>query len=250
MRIISLVPSLTDAVAALGAASELVAVTKYCVHGAPESAERIGGTKNPDIQRVIALRPDVVLANTEENQPEHLQRLRDAGIAVEETYPRTVRDCITLTRRLGQVVGAADRAEVLAGAIVAAIESASWPEDSPRVMALTLIWRKPWMGVGPTTYISDLLWTCGFGNVLAGFAEPYPKLDPSFVLGPDVVLLPSEPYAFGQDDLPAVADLVGDDVAMVLVDGQALTWHGPRTAQAITTFADLARHLAEVVNSG
>lgn len=244
MRIISLVPSLTDAVAVLGAAVHVVGVTRYCTDGAPDGAERIGGTKNPDVQRIIALRPDLILANTEENKPEHLDRLREAGMTVEETYPRTVRDCVTLTRRLGEVVGAQVRADRLADTLDEAIEGAVWPADTPRVMALTLVWRKPWMGVGPGTYIDDLLWTCGFGNVLSGFEEPYPTLDASFVLGPDVVLLPSEPYAFSDDDLPAVADLAGGDVPTRYVDGQALTWHGPRTAAAITTFAALARGLA------
>lgn len=244
MRIVSLVPSLTDAVAQLGAGEHLVGVTRYCTDGAPTDAGRIGGTKDPDVQRIIALRPDVVLANTEENQPAHLDRLREAGVQVEETYPRTVRDCVTLTRRLGQVLGAEATAQRLSATLVTAIEGAAWPDDVPRVMALTLVWRKPWMGVGPGTYIDDLLWTCGFGNVLSGFEDPYPKLDPSFVLGPDVALLPSEPYDFADTDLPAVADLVGADVPTRFVDGQALTWHGPRTAAAITTFGALARDLA------
>ncbi|CAN5120365.1 helical backbone metal receptor [soil metagenome] len=244
MRIISLVPSLTDAVARLGAGDGVIAVTTYCTDGVPATADRIGGTKNPDLQRIIALRPDVVLANTEENKPEHLDRLREAGVTVEETYPRTVADAAVMTRRLGEVLDRAEAAEPLATTIEEALAGAAVPTDQPRVMALTLIWRKPWMGVGPGTYADDLLWTCGFGNVLSGFDEPYPTLDPSFVLGPDVVLLPSEPYAFGDGDLGPVGDLVGAEVPTRFVDGQALTWHGPRTAQAIGTFAALARSLA------
>jgi ABC-type hemin transport system substrate-binding protein len=245
MRIISLVPSLTDAAAALGAADDLVAVTKYCTSGAPDGVERVGGTKNPDVQRIIALRPDVLLANTEENRPADLERLREAGLAVEETYPRTVADAAAMTRRLGEVLERGEAAEPLAHEVEGALaEGDAAGTDCPRVMALTLIWRKPWMGLGPQTYADDLLWQAGFGNVLSGFDEPYPTLDPSFVLGPDVVLLPSEPYAFGEDDLDAVRALVGPDATPHLVDGQALTWHGPRSASALRTFRALADRLS------
>ncbi|MGI9017131.1 MAG: helical backbone metal receptor [Euzebya sp.] len=244
MRIVSLVPSLTDAVAAMGGSDDLIAVTDYCVSGAPESAARIGGTKNPDIHQIVALRPDVVLANTEENKPEELDRLRQSGLRVEETYPRTVADAVMMTRQIGEVVGRPAAAEPLASAIEQALDQITWPQRTPRVMALTLVWRKPWMGLGPQTYADDLLWHCGFGNVCSGFEEPYPKLDPAFVLGPDVVLLPSEPYEFTQDDLTAVAELTGPEVPAHFVDGQALTWHGPRTAEALRTFSALARAAA------
>ena len=243
MRIVSLVPSLTDAIAAMGGADDLVGVTRYCINGAPDGAERIGGTKNPDVQRIIALRPDVVLANTEENRAEDLQRLRDAGVTVEETYPRSVADAARMTRRLGVVVGREDAASALADPIEEALGEIAWPASRPRVMALTLVWRKPWMGLGPGTYADDLLWQAGFANVLSGFDEPYPTLDPAFVLGADVVLLPSEPYEFAETDLEAVHGLVGRDVAARFVDGQALTWHGPRSASALRDLHALAMTL-------
>ncbi len=243
MRVVSLVPSLTDTVASLGAASTLVGVTRYCTDGAPADAERIGGTKNPDVQRVVALRPDLVLANTEENRPDDLQRLRDAGLTVEETYPRSVAQAARMVRRLGEVLDRAEQAAPLADAIDEALAAVSWPADRPRVMALTLVWRKPWMGLGPQTYADDLLWQAGFANVLSGFEDPYPTLDPSFVLGPDVVLLPSEPYAFADSDLEAVGGLVGPQVPTRFVDGQALTWHGPRSAAALLELHGLARTL-------
>ncbi len=88
MRIVSLVPSLTEAVAALGRADALVGVTRWCEIGAPDGAARIGGTKNPDVVAVVALAPDLVLANTEENRAEDLAALRAAGLAVHETFPR------------------------------------------------------------------------------------------------------------------------------------------------------------------
>lgn len=243
MRIVSLVPSATDLLATIGAGEDLVGVTTYCTDGAPEEAVRIGGTKNPSVEEVLALRPDLVVANTEENKPEQIDALREAGVAVEETYPRTVRDAITMTRRLGEVTGHEAEADRHADAIRDAIAAAEAAVPSPRVMALTLVWRRPWMGLGPDTYADDLLWTCGFGNVLSGFGERYPRLEEGLRLGADVVLLPSEPYEFGPDDRPAVAALAGE-VPTRFVDGQALTWHGPRTAAALRTFSALARELA------
>ena len=243
MRIVSLVPSATDLLATIGAGEDLVGVTRYCTDGAPDDAARIGGTKNPDVAAVVDLAPDLVVANTEENRPEDLERLREAGLTIEETYPRTVRDALTMTRRLGRVTGHEAEADRHADAIRDAIAAAEAAVPSPRVMALTLVWRRPWMGLGPDTYADDLLWTCGFGNVLSGFDDRYPRLEEGLFLGADVVLLPSEPYEFGEEDLPAVADLAGE-VPTRFVDGQALTWHGPRTAAALARFSALATELA------
>lgn len=243
MRIVSLVPSLTDAVAALGRGEDLVGVTSWCTDGAPPHAERVVGTKNPDVDRVVALAPDLVLANTEENRAEDLERLRAAGLEVEETYPRTVEQAARMIRRLGELLDARDVAEARATDVEQAAARARAAAPPVQVMALTLVWRKPWMGLGAGTYASDLLATCGFGNVLSGFAEDYPRLEEGLVLGQDVVLLPSEPYAFGPDDLPAVEALAGAGDAR-FVDGQALTWHGPRTAAALDVFSALAGELA------
>ena len=244
MRVVSLVPSTTALVAELGRADDLVGVTDFCEVGAPATAARVGGTKNPDVARIVALRPDVVLANTEENRPADLDRLRAAGLEVAESFPRTVRDSAWLAAEVGERLGAREAGLALARAIRAAAEAAATSAPAVRVMALTLIWRRPWMAVGPDTYVDDLLWTCGFANVLAGFEDRYPRVDPSFVLGADVVLLPSEPYAFSTDDLPAVRGLVGEDPTLELVDGRLLTWHGAFTVEALQTFGALARRLA------
>jgi ABC-type Fe3+-hydroxamate transport system substrate-binding protein len=246
VRVVSLVPSLTDLAAQLGVPP--VGVTGWCTDGAPADAARIGGTKNPDVQKVVALRPDVVLANTEENRAEDLDRIREAGCTVEETYPRTVPEAAAMIRRVGAVLDRAGAAEPLAAEVDAALAETAWPADRERLVALALVWRKPWMGLGPRTYASDLLERCGFANALAGWGggedADYPRLDASTAFGADVCLLPSEPYAFTDADLPAVAELVGDGVDVVLVDGQALTWHGPRSAAALRTFRALAGDLA------
>ena len=243
MRVVSLVPSTTETVAALGCAESLVGVTKYCTVGAPPSAMQVGGTKNPHLAHIIALRPDVVLANTEENRPADLDQLRAQGINVHETLPKTVPDARDVLLEIGAVLGHDDAAKTIAADIDAALDEAEQAAPAERVVALTLIWRKPWMAIGPDTYADDLLWRCGFANALSGYDDRYPKIEPGLMLGADVVLLPSEPYEFGEKDLPAVHELVPQTPAR-FVDGELLTWHGPRTAAGLRAFSALARTLA------
>jgi ABC-type Fe3+-hydroxamate transport system substrate-binding protein len=242
-RIVSIVPSLTETVAVLGLADHLVGVTTYCEVGAPDTAARIGGTKNPDVDAIVALEPTIVLANTEENRPADLEALRTAGCCVHETFPRTVAEVAPMLVELGAALDAVGAAGALADAVELATTRTARRRPRTPVTACTLIWRKPWMGVGPDTFVDDLLRVCGFSNVLVGSDERYPRLDPALYLRPEVVLLPSEPYAFGEEDLPAVRELLGD-VPHRFVDGQLLTWHGQRTAAALERFTDLAVELA------
>ena len=244
MRIVSLVPSTTETVAALGAGHQLVGVTQYCTVGAPDSAERIGGTKNPSLQAIAKLAPDLVLANTEENRVPDLDSLRAAGLQVHESFPKTVPEARDVIVELGKLLEASDAAAAIADDIDAALDEAEAraQAQTKRVVALTLIWRKPWMGVGPDTYADDLLWRCGFANALSGFDERYPRLEEGTLFGADVVLLPSEPYEFGEKDFPAVASLALNTPPR-LVDGELLTWHGPRTAEGLRLFSALAADL-------
>ncbi|HVM18965.1 MAG TPA: helical backbone metal receptor [Egibacteraceae bacterium] len=243
MRVISLVPSTTEIVAAVGRAPWLVGVTSYCTVGAPPTAAVVGGTKNPDLARIVALRPDVVLANTEENRPADLDTLREQGLNVHETFPRTVEQARDVLCEIADVLEAAEQAAPIADDITGALAEAEAAAPDRRVVALTLIWRKPWMGLGPDTYADDLLWRCGFANALSGYPDRYPRLDEGLHFGADVVLLPSEPYEFGAKDLPALGALAGDTPAR-FVDGELLTWHGPRTADGLRTFSRLAEELA------
>jgi ABC-type hemin transport system substrate-binding protein len=240
VRIVSLVPSLTETVAELGRGRDLVGVTTYCDVGAPASAARVGGTKNPDVAAVVALAPDVVLANAEENRPADLDALRAAGLTVSVTYPRRVADVPPLLRDVGALLSSEHVAEALAVQVERAHEAARG-RDRPSLRTLVLVWRKPWMAAGADTYAADLLRICGFAVTLDRGPERYPRLraGDDALVDLDVVLLPSEPYAFGPDDLPAVRALVGE-VPTTFVDGRLLTWHGSRTAAALETFTALA----------
>lgn len=236
-RIVSLVPSLTELVVQLGAGERLVGVTTYC----PHDATRVGGSKWFDVERVVDLAPDVVLANVEENEAQRLEALRDAGLHVLATFPRAVRDVPALVRSVAEVVGG-DAAPVVVE-LETTLEEVRGQQPTPPVRALTLIWRRPWMAVGAGTYADDLLATCGFVNVVAGAGDRYPRVDAADLHAVDVVLLPGEPYRFTAEDLPAVTELTAGAPAR-LVDGAALLWHGPRTAAALRTFTALARDVA------
>jgi len=244
--VVSLVPSLTDTVAALGCAERLVAVTRYCERGAPAAAVRIGGTKNPDVPAILALGCDLVLANTEENRPEDLAALRAGGLAVLETFPRSVADVVPMLAEVAQALDAPlSAAARLAADLRAALGEAHAARPERALRTLTLVWRRPWMGLGTGTYAADLLAHCGFATAVDRGEDRYPRLaagDPEWT-DLDVVLLPSEPYAFSGSDVPAVRDQVGE-AAVMQVDGRLLTWHGPRTADALRTFTSLARQLS------
>jgi len=249
VRVVSLVPSLTEAVAALGRADALVGVTRWCEVGAPDDAARIGGTKDPDVTAVVALAPDLVLANTEENRAQDLAALRGAGLAVHETFPRRVADVAPMLRELGRLLdgGAGAGGEVAAAAgvhaaaVEAALRAARAAAGAP-LRTLTLIWRRPWMAAAAGTFAADLLAACGLAPALDGAdGDRYPRLAPGDARldGLDLVLLPSEPYAFTAADLPAVRGLTGD-VPHAFVDGRLLTWHGVATARALAAFTALA----------
>ena len=242
MRIVSLVPSTTETVAALGRAGDLVGVTTYCTVGAPEDAVRVGGTKNPSVAAIVSLRPDLVLANTEENRAVDLDELRAQGLRVHESLPKTVVEAREVVVEIGAAIGAGEAAAGIAADIDAALAQARGAAGPHQVVAVTLIWRRPWMAIGPDTYADNLLAECGFANALTGAEERYPTLEPGLLLGADVVLLPSEPYCFTDEDLPAVADLLPDTPPR-LVDGELLTWHGPRTAKGLRAFSALASDL-------
>lgn len=179
MRIVSLCPSITESVIRLGKGGELVGRTKFCVHPAEVVAniERVGGTKNPKIDRILALAPDVVLMNEEENRREDADALAAAGVRVLSTFARDVPGAVRTLVEIGDAVGAAAEARPLAAAIeTRASEVAARAAQRERVRFLYLIWRDPLMAVGPGTYVDALLALAGGDNVIPGDAGRYPEI--------------------------------------------------------------------------
>lgn len=227
-RVVSIVPSLTESVA-VTAPDLLVAATRWCNHPASLDVPRIGGTKNPDVDGILELRPDLVLANFEENREPDLDALRSAGVAVWVTRCTTLPDAFdSLARMFAALdVGTPDWL---------ATARAAWRSVRVRCRrdVVVPIWRRPWMVLGRETFAGDVLARLGYDNVYAGHDDRYPRvaLD-ELRRAAGMVVLPDEPYAFAADDGPEC--FPGLDVA--LVSGRHLTWYGPSLVDAPAVLA-------------
>jgi ABC-type Fe3+-hydroxamate transport system substrate-binding protein len=241
-RVVSLVPSLTEWLVVAGVGERLVGVTDWCVEPADAVAglARVRGTKNPDLAAIRRLEPDLVVANAEENRKLDVQRLEAGGLAVFVTMPTTVAGAVTELRDLATAVGDLPGAAALDAALVAAVADSYRRRPERRVRYACAVWRDPWMWLGRRTYAADLLGLAGGEPVLDDPATRYPRIEPEAMaaLGPELVLLPSEPYEFGAADTGEVAAAFGG-ARVALVDGRALTWYGPRIPAALARFREL-----------
>ena len=229
-RVVSLVPSLTEALAA-SAPGVLVGATDWCTHPGDLDVARVRGTKNPDLAAIRALEPDLVVANQEENRELDVRRLRDAGVAVWVTRIETVEESLaSMSRLLTTALCLADPPWLVEARRLWTTPAA------PRLAVAVPIWRDPWMVVGSSTYTDDLLSRAGMTNVLADREGRYPAVTPEEIdgAGADVVLLPDEPYVFTADDGPEAFT-----TPTRLVSGRLLTWYGPAMVEAHEVLANL-----------
>jgi endonuclease-3 len=229
MRIISLVPSVTELLVQWGLAARLAGRTSFCVE--PKwiraSVPAVGGTKNPDLQRIIALRPDLVVMEQDENTLQAAEALRAAGLPLLVLRIRSLKDCLAAFRQLGAAVGQ----PVLGEARAAALKALLKPRRGKGPRTLTLIWKDPWMSAGPDTYVSDLVRQSGMTPI---GPERYPTLsDPELdALDPQVLLLPDEPYRFTARH-QAELQRRFPRCQVRRLDGRFLTWYLSRTEQGL-----------------
>jgi iron complex transport system substrate-binding protein len=270
-RVVSLVPSMTESLLDLEAGKYLVGITDYC--RVPRDMEgkvvRVGGTKYPQVDTVIGLEPELVIANREENGKEAVQALEEAGLVVWLSFPCTVVEVLDILWQLVRLFRVEARGSLKVKTIEGALEwttQAAYSHQGLRVFCP--IWQDEaadvglwWMTFNHDTYAHDLLLRCGGLNIFADRVRRYPleadigstraedpgerdtrypRVTPSEVrrLMPEIVLLPSEPYMFGEDDRAHVMQLLEDTPAVQqgrvhLVDGSLITWHGTRLAKAL-----------------
>ncbi|RLV50337.1 cobalamin-binding protein [Nocardioides mangrovicus] len=226
-RVVSLVPSITEALAGVRPEA-LVGATDWCTHPADLESfgvTRVRGTKNPDLAAVRALRPDVVVANREENRKLDVERLRAAGVRVWVSRIESVPEAVAAYDELFD--------DVLGWPRPAWLEEARrrWtgPVPEPTRRVVVPIWRDPWMVVGSRTFTTDLLARLGLANLYADHADRYPHLALETLdsAGADLALLPDEPYVFTPDDGPEAFTRTPTR----LVSGRLITWYGPSLAE-------------------
>ena len=226
-RIVSLVPSLTESIASVDPGT-IVGATDYCTHPVDLVATRVRGTKNPDIRAIVALGPDLVIANREENRRIDVERLRAAGIQVWVTEIETVADALTSLRRLFETALGWKQPAWLT------IAATGWEADAgpSRASVAIPIWRDPWMVVGSRTFADDMARILGLANIFRDEIDRYPRITVEEIRrrNPEVVLLPDEPYSFTSNDGPECFP----DSKVVLLEGRLLTWYGPSLATART----------------
>jgi ABC-type Fe3+-hydroxamate transport system substrate-binding protein len=244
-RIVSLVPSLTEALFVFGAGERVVGRTRYCLWP-PRVVGRVptvGGTKKVDVARLLELEPDLVVAVKEENSRENVEKIQDAGVPVFVGAPESVEGALWLLRELAKAVEA-PRAETALGPVERVyrrLREETGRAEARRVFAP--IWKNPYMSIGSDTYAHDVLETCGGENVCGGSTRyPVSALEEVEEAQPEIVLLPDEPYPFCAED---IEDFYALDIPAArsdrihLVDGKLLTWYGPRMSSSLLQLAAL-----------
>ncbi len=240
-RIISLVPSQTELLYDLNLEDEVVGITKFCVH--PEAwfrnKERVGGTKKLHLDKIRELQPDLIIANKEENEQVQIEELA-------KEFPVWISDINTLPHAMQmiQAVGQLTDREAIANNIVDGIVTHLTQLSAaaqPKRVAY-FIWRDPWMSVGKDTFISNMITTIGWQNVLADKAR-YPEVTLEELKDYDVdaVLLSSEPFPFKEQHMAEVKAIL-PDVEVLLVDGEMFSWYGSRLLKATGYFQQLLQN--------
>jgi iron complex transport system substrate-binding protein len=251
VRIVSLCPSITESLVAVGLAEELVGVTRYCVHPRETTAglRKVGGTKTPDLAAIRALAPDLVFLNAEENRPEDVEELARM-FAVDVSHPRRVVDVPPLLRRWGRLTGREGAAERISSRLEEELERLeSGRPGLSTFRCLYLVWKDPWMMVGPRTYVADLLRLAG-GILLFEEKEcsgsDYPVADEGTIVmsDPEVLILPDEPYRFTERDAAFWRERL-PNAHVRLVPGEDWCWHGVRTLRGLEAAAALAAAVRE-----
>ncbi len=229
-RIVSLVPSLTELLFDLGLREELIGRTRFCIHPEDEveSVRIVGGTKNPDLEKIHELQPDLIIANREENRKEDVEALMN-NFNVLLTDISTIKDAFLAIHDVGEATGRSKQARELIAQCQQEMEDISYAHE---LNVAYFIWRQPWMVAGGGTYIDDVLKRWGLKNVYSDAAR-YPEIEEADLRKryPDLILLSSEPYPFKDKHLEELREIC-PAADIQLVDGEWFSWYGSRMLPA------------------
>ncbi len=249
LRIVSLVPSITELLYSLGLQDQVVGITKFCVHPNEwfKTKIRIGGTKNIAIEKIKALAPTLVIANKEENIKEQVEAL-EAFTKVHLTDVSTYEEALKMIEEIGQITQTKVRATALIQLIKDRFEDLSKHPHFLQLQStpcLYLIWQEPYMTIGGDTYINDLLIKTGFTNVFTHTLR-YPSISLSEIQQSNckVIFLSSEPYPFKQKHIDVLQKHFPDKL-ILLVDGEMFSWYGSRLMDAPSYFKNLLEQVSE-----
>ncbi|MGO4921024.1 helical backbone metal receptor [Maribacter spongiicola] len=223
-RIVSVVPSITELLFDLGLGDKVVGCTKFCVHPNKPylTKSMIGGTKDLKLEKILQLKPDLILANKEENVKNQIEFLSEST-PVWLSDVKTFDDSLKMIEQIGQITSSTKRATEIINQLNHTLKP-----KRPSIKVVYLIWKDPYMTVGGDTYISDMLNRCGYINVFAD-QNRYPSITLQKIsdVNPDMVLLSSEPYPFNNENLKTIKDLL-KNTEVRLVDGEFFSWYGSR----------------------
>jgi ABC-type hemin transport system substrate-binding protein len=238
VRIISLVPSQTELLFDLGAGERVVGVTSFCIH--PQQAQQkmiVGGTKRLNTDLINVLKPDLIIANKEENERGQIEQLmRDHKVWISDI--NRLNDAVDMITKLGELIGLPQQAAAIKTGIGTNFNKLT--THTSALKTLYLIWRKPYMAAGTGTFIHDIVQRCGFVNAVE--MDRYPQLSVEAIqdLCPDVIFLSSEPYPFKEKHITEL-QLIVPKAKIKLVDGELFSWYGSRLLHSVPYFQQLIK---------
>lgn len=241
-RIISLVPSQTELLYDLGLKDRVVGQTLFCIHPTEMHTlkPRVGGTKKINIEKIMALKPDLIIGNKEENDKEQMQLLmKDFSVWMSDI--KNLDDSLEMIKQVGQISDTEAKANSLALQIDIAFQNITTHKSK---RAAYIIWRNPWMVAASDTFIDDMMQRINLVNVFSQSHARYPEvhLDELNTSGAEIVLLSSEPYPFSQKHI-AELQLQLPHARILLVDGEMFSWYGSRLLKSAQYFTSLLQQL-------
>ncbi|WP_297983366.1 ABC transporter substrate-binding protein [uncultured Chryseobacterium sp.] len=242
MKIISLVPSITEALFDFGLYDkQIIGRTKFCVQPKDkvESVPKIGGTKNINIPKILELKPDLIIANKEENDEEQVKELMKHH-EVWVTDIKTVDDNVSFLKALGKRL---NKVEIAKEFIQKIKETLSGSNSENKLKAVYLIWKNPYMTIGGDTFINDVLKKIGIKNIFEN-QKRYPEISVDEMKNTDIIFLSSEPYPFKEKHLMEIEEVTGKKT--IRVDGEAFSWYGTQLAKRREYFKELLNELGKI----